>query len=265
MIKSICFQLLILVCITGCVAASKKNQSQTASAPSTVTRDTLTLFDTARNRVIPIALYATDSHHALPVVIFSHGYGKNDPNGYLVYSYLTNELALNGFFVVSIQHELATDSLLPTSGIPQIVRRPFWERGADNILFVLNTLKRTHPELDFRHVSLVGHSNGGDMSALFPQKYPGLISKVITLDNRRMPLPRTTFPTVYSLRSNDTPADPGVLPSLTEQDSLGISVIHLAHTPHSSMDDSGNKRQKREITDYVLRFLKAPQFSESHP
>ncbi|MBK7227195.1 MAG: hypothetical protein IPH96_17950 [Saprospiraceae bacterium] len=88
----------------------------------------------------------------------------------MAYTYLTEYLAAKGFFVVSIQHELATDSLLPLKGNPQIVRRPFWARGADNILFVINELKRTNPDLDFNHISLIGHSNGGDMTALFPRK-----------------------------------------------------------------------------------------------
>jgi predicted dienelactone hydrolase len=77
--------------------------------------------------------------------LFSHGYGQNKGGDYLAYSYLSEVLASKGFFVVSIQHELATDSLLPLTGNPQIVRRPFWERGAENILFVINELKRTNP------------------------------------------------------------------------------------------------------------------------
>ena len=84
-------------------------------------------------------------------------------------------------------------------------------------MFVINQLKKSNPDLDFKHITLIGHSNGGDMTALFPQKYPGIIYKIITFDNRRMVLPRTTKPRVYSLRSSDQPADPGVLPTEAEQ------------------------------------------------
>lgn len=254
--KYLFLQLIAGLLLFGCAAASKKDLIRTETAIPEVKRDTLTLFDSIRHRTIPIALYTAGGYKNQHLVIFSHGYGKNDPISYLAYSYLTEFLASNGFFVVSIQHELATDSLIPTDGIPQIVRRPFWDRGADNIHFVLNELKQSHPDLDFQHISLIGHSNGGDMSALFPQKYPGLVSKIITLDNRRMPLPRTTFPAIYSLRSNDAPADEGVLPTEEEQKQLGITVIRLPNTPHSDMDDRANDQQRQEINKYVLRFLK---------
>jgi hypothetical protein len=34
---------------------------------------------------------------------------------------------------------------LPTEGNLQIVRRPFWQLGSDNILYVLNELKKQTP------------------------------------------------------------------------------------------------------------------------
>lgn len=159
--------------------------------------DTLKLYDQSRKREIPIAIYQPKTVKKTPkqrLVIFSHGYGQNRGGDYLMYSYLTEFLASKGFFVVSIQHELATDSLIPLTGKPQIVRRPFWERGADNILFVIHALQKVHPELDYHQITLIGHSNGGDMTALFPQKYPNIVHKIITLDNRRMALPRIAKP-----------------------------------------------------------------------
>lgn len=216
--------------------------------------DTLGWFDAARNRQVPVALYQPSAPHA-PIVIFSHGYGQNRGGDYLLYSYLTGFLATKGFYVVSIQHELPSDSLIPSAGIPQIVRRPFWERGADNILFVINELKKKNPGLDFDHITLIGHSNGGDMTALFPQKYPGIVSRIITLDNRRMPLPRTINPRVFTLRSSDQPADEGVLPSEAEAKANNIVVIKLPHTIHNDMDDKATKKQRKEIQGYILSFL----------
>ncbi|MFC6196026.1 hypothetical protein ACFP1I_30745 [Dyadobacter subterraneus] len=131
------------------------------------------------------------------LVIFSHGYYQNMPGGNKQASYLTENLASHGYFVASVQHELQTDDLIPATGIPQVVRRPFWDRGADNILFVINEIKKSYPDLDFKNITLIGHSNGGDMTALFPQKYPGIISKIITLDNKRMALPRIKSLKVY--------------------------------------------------------------------
>ncbi|MFT3950251.1 MAG: hypothetical protein QM763_25015 [Agriterribacter sp.] len=246
--KVICFLLSGSMFFTACVT-NKQAKQRTAGFKS----DTLALFDESRNRIIPVAFYKpkTDSPK---VVIFSHGYGQNKGGSYLYYAYLTEYLASKGYFVVSIQHELSTDSLIP-QGIPQIVRRPFWERGAGNILYVINELKKSDPGLDFKHITLIGHSNGGDITALFPQKYPGLVNKIITLDNRRMPLPRATNPKVYSLRSSDQPADEGILPAEEEQKKYGMTIIRLPHTTHNDMDDRGTSKQHKEIQHYILTFL----------
>jgi predicted peptidase len=219
--------------------------------------DTLKLFDQSRQREIPIALYKpkTNITEKQKVVIFSHGYGQNKGGDYLAYSYLTEFLASKGYFVVSIQHELASDSLLPLTGNPQIVRRPFWERGADTILFVIKELQKTNPDLDYQHITLIGHSNGGDMTALFPHKYPNIVEKIITLDNRRMALPKTKKVKVYSLRSSDQPADEGVLPTEKEIKKYRIKIEKLANTTHNEMDDNANHEQRNEIQNYVLTFL----------
>ena len=219
--------------------------------------ETLKLYDQSRNREIPIAIYKPTSKVSgkQKLIIFSHGYGQNKGEDYLAYSYLTEFLATKGFFVVSIQHELATDSLLPLTGNPQIVRRPFWERGADNILFVINELKRTNPDLDFKHITLVGHSNGGDMTALFPQKYPKIIKKIVTLDNRRMTFPKTKKINIYSLRSSDQPADEGVLPTEKEAKKYKMKIVKLANTTHNEMDDNANSEQRKEIQEYILTFI----------
>ena len=157
--------------------------------------------------------------------------------------------------MVSIQHELATDDLLPLTGNPQIVRRPFWERGADNMLFVINELKKTNPDVDFTHLTLVGHSNGGDMTALFPQKYPNMVDKIVTLDNRRMKLPRTKKVKVYSLRSSDQAADEGVLPTEKEIKKYTFKIVNLPHTTHNEMDDHATTEQRKEIQTYILSFI----------
>jgi len=219
--------------------------------------DTLTFFDKNRNRKIPVAFYSPKTDQALPkqqVVIFSHGYGANKGGDYLIYSYLTQKLASKGYFTVSIQHELPTDELIPTEGKIQTVRMPFWERGSDNILFVLNELKKTRPELDYKHLTLIGHSNGGDMTALFAGKHPELVYKVITMDNRRMYLPRTSLPRIYTLRSNDYPADEGVLPSPEEQKKYHIT-IQPTDINHGHMDDKGSEKEKETLNNYILQYI----------
>ena len=247
----------ILLCaiLTSC---STIGQTLNNTPTYSVNLDTLKLFDKVRQREVPIAIYKPKTDKKIDqqkIILFSHGYGQNKGGDYLAYSYLTEYLASKGFFVVSIQHELSTDSLMPLTGIPQVVRRPFWERGADNILFVINELKKTNPELDFKHITIIGHSNGADMTALFPQKYPNIVYKIITLDNRRMAFPKTKDVKVNSLRSSDQKADEGVLPTEEEQKKFGIKIIKLENTIHNDMDDHANNEQREEIRNYVMTFL----------
>ena len=232
--------------------------AQTTTPNYEVKLDSINMFDSSRNRRIPVALYVPKTDKKISkqkVVIFSHGYGENKGGDNLIYSYLTENLAAQGYLVASIQHELPTDSLLPTTGIPQITRRTNWERGVQNILFVLNELKKTRPELDYKHVVLIGHSNGGDMSVLFAHKYPKSVDKIISLDNRRMSLPRAKHPNIYSLRSSDYPADEGVLPTIEEQKLYHIKIIYLPNTKHSEMDNDANEAQRKEINNYIVSFL----------
>lgn len=237
-------------------AQQRYTEVGTQAPPYPVRVDTLTVLDSSRQRRIPLAIYRPDGNiDGLPAVIFSHGYWANEPGAYLAYAYLTEFLATHGFFVISVQHELPTDSLIPSAGIPQVVRRPFWERGADNIRFVINEVKRSQPTLNFKDVTLIGHSNGGDIVALFPHKYPGMVKKIITLDNRRMPLLQSNGVKVLSLRSSDQSADVGVLPSKDKQTGPGIEIVALSDVRHDEMDDSADAYQRREIRRHILSFL----------
>jgi predicted esterase len=256
---------LFCVLLTAYFLAPVIVQSQALADNLTVKLDSITLFDSTRNRPIPVAFYhlkndnkqkpAKQKLGKQKLVIFSHGYGANKGGDNLTYSYITEKLASEGYFVVSIQHELPTDDLIPLTGVPQVVRRPFWERGVVNILFVLNELKKSHPTLDFEHCVLMGHSNGGDMTALFAEKYPLLVDKIITLDNRRMALPRTRKPRIYSIRSSDQPADEGVLPIDNDRKKFAITIVKLPNTIHNDMDNSASTEQRKEINDYIARFL----------
>lgn len=251
-------QILFCFLLISCTSNKKTAHVKILDQNFEVKLDSVNWYDTSRKRLIPVAFYLPKTNEKIinqKVVLVSHGYAENTPGANKGYSYLTNNLASKGYFVVSIQHELPTDDLIPKTGIPQVVRRPNWERGAENILFVLTELKKTNPDLDFKHLILIGHSNGGDMSVLFAHKYPNLVDKIISLDNRRMELPRTSRPKVYSLRSSDQPADEGVLPTAAEQEKYGITIIKLPNTIHNVMSDRGNKRQKKEINRYVMRFL----------
>lgn len=209
------------------------------------------LFDAARNRPLPLRIYAPEQGNKLKPAILSHGYGGfND-----AYGFIAGYLAAHGYYVVSIQHDLPGDKPVPSTGKPYEVRMPFWKQGSDNILFVVNALKKKQPGLDYKNLLLVGHSNGGDMSMLFAREHPELVAKVISLDNRRMPFPRAARPQVLSLRSSDQPADSGVIPTPAEQARYHTTVVKLPATKHNDMWDGASNEQKAEMLRYIGEFL----------
>lgn len=252
------FLLAFFIAVGFCtVKAAAQQTGRVISNPPEIKTGSLELFDQKRNRRVPVAIYfpARQKNSAqkkrLKLAILNHGYGMKNTD----YSFIAETLAARGYFVAGIQHELSTDEPMPTVGKPSEVRRPFWERGVQNILFVIEELKRTKPELDFKNLLLAGHSNGGDTVMLFAQKYPKLARKIITLDNRRMALPRAKRPQILSIRSSDQPADKGVLPDEKEQKTFGIKIVKLPNTIHNDMWDGATDAQKREINDIISEFL----------
>jgi pimeloyl-ACP methyl ester carboxylesterase len=230
------------------------------SAVHTLVRvNKLTVIDSARGRLIPLAIYIrsdleSEQARMMPVIL-NHGYDENRGNAYLGYSYLANALAEAGYFVVSIQHEQPGDSLISMVPPFRETRRSNWERGAANILSVLLWLREKYPLHYYPKLTLIGHSNGGDISALFTSIHPELVHRLVTLDNRRMPLPRTSEPRIYSIRSSDMPADEDVIPSNVSGVTENVRLVFLKRCPHNKMADSGNRRQRKMIVRYVLEFL----------
>lgn len=243
--------LLFSLLIFSSTWASNTN-SLVDSTDVTIRTDSLKLFDTLRSRLIPVALYMPQTVIApLKLAVLSHGYeGSNK-----AYSFIAHNLVAHGYLVASIQHELPTDEPLPLTGKPYEVRMPNWQRGSENIHFVIKALKKQRPDLDATHVLLIGHSNGGDMTMLFAQQYPTLVSQVISLDNRRMPLPRVRTPRILSIRSSDQVADKGVLPTVEEQRAFGIQIVQLPATIHNDMWDGATRSQKQEINQVISAFI----------
>jgi|ERR1043166_2253442 predicted dienelactone hydrolase len=225
------------------------------SGEAGVTPEVLLLVDPVRNRSVPVAIYqkaAPPRSAKRKLAIISHGYGGKNTD----YGFIASYLATHGYFVASIQHEVPGDEPLPKAGNLYETRKPSWERGVQNILFVLGEMKKAHSDLDYGQLLLVGHSHGGDTSMLFAQEHPALVQTVITLDNRRMPFPRTSKPRLYSLRSSDQEADEGVVPSPEEQAKFGMKVVKLPATIHNDMWDGATAEQKKEIIHYLEEFLR---------
>lgn len=223
-----------------------------------VVNQQLDLFDKTRQRSIPVEIY-TPAHQQSrdvqepqnsPFVLINHGYGVKNTE----YSFLANALVNEGFFVVSIQHDLDTDLPLPRVGDLFQKRKPFWERGVLNILFTISEIKKIYLYFNFGKVILMGHSNGGDMAMMFTEQYSEFVEKVISLDSLRYPFPFKKGVPILSLRANDTMADEGVLPESIPT----TMIVPLKEAKHIHFSDRGGKELKQKISDIVLIFIKSP-------
>ena len=224
-------------------------------------QETRVLEDSSRNRRITIAIYqppaSTECTPAAPcpVALLSTGHGMK--NGQ--YAFLARAMARLGYLVVGIQHEQPGDPDLPFAGNMMVLRMPFWRTGVANLQFVRATLRHDYPQYDWDHLTLVGHSHGGDVSALLAQEQPALVTALVTLDNRRYPLPRTASPRVLSIRAGrDIPADPGVIPDAAAQASVGLRVVTIEEAAHGDLTSMGPRDVQAKVIALVTEFLTAP-------
>jgi hypothetical protein len=223
-----------------------------------IRHETLDLFDPARQRPVAVDLAvrrdyemkANAGYWNLPVALISNGNTVKNTE----YSFLANVLAARGYLVASIQQDLPSDPPLMTKvGLPFVGRRDVYEKGEANILFVVERLKELQPHADYDHLTLVGHSNGGDVAMFCAQHHPEMVSKVITLDNLRVPFVPSKNLKILSFRSKDPnfKTDPGVLPPV-EQD--GVYIVNT-NAQHTDMSDRGPNVVKESIQATLDRFL----------
>jgi pimeloyl-ACP methyl ester carboxylesterase len=159
--------------------------------------------------------------------------------------------------VASIQQDIPSDPPLMTKiGQPYVGRTGVYEKGEANILFVIGQLKQRQPNADYQHLTLVGHSNGGDISMYFAKEHPALVSKVVTLDNLRVPFVLSDKMKILSFRSSDPnfKTDPGVLPNAKEAKEDGIDIVHTKFQ-HTEMSDRGPDSVKEKIQATLDQFL----------
>jgi hypothetical protein len=189
----------------------------------------------------------------LPVAILSHG----NTVKFTEYSFLANLFAARGYMVVSIQHDLDTDDPMVTKvGEEYVGRRMQYNRGITNIKFAVDELKKQYPNADYRHLTLIGHSNGGDISMYFAKLHPDMVKKVVTLDNLRVPFVTDGKIKILSFRSKDPvfKADPGVVPDDEVCAKAGITVVKTEFQ-HTDLSDRGPDSVKASIQAKVEDFL----------
>lgn len=215
-----------------------------------------TLRDQARQRDIPVEIRFPEASQncarsrPCPVAFVSPGYGLSHTD----YRFVSDALGELGYLVVSIQSVLPGDPKAPNTGNMIADRTPMWTVGADNLVYAKSILSERYPAYDWKHLVLVGHSNGGDLSALALKLHPALASTLVTFDNRRYPLPTGKI-RVLSIRGSDFEADPGVLPSSGNARSASRCIVEIPGSRHDDMNDNGPAWLKERITAIVVGFL----------
>ena len=236
-----------------------------------IRHESLNLFDSARDRPVAVDLAvrrdyemkADEGYWKLPIAIISNGNTVKNTE----YTFLANAFAARGYLVASIQQDLPTDPPLMTNiGQPYAGRLGVYEKGEANILFVMQQLKNMKPNADFDHLTLVGHSNGGDTAMYFAMQHPNLVTKLITLDNLRVPFVNGENMKILSFRSSDPNfvTDPGVLPTPQKAETEGIDIIHTQFQ-HTEMSDRGPESVKQRIQATLDNFLGNGNVTELAP
>ncbi len=247
----------VLLSLSGLVVVAYFTASKWA-----IRHETLMFHDEARgNRPVEIdiavrrdrELQASAGLIKLPVAILNHG----NTVKFTEYSFLANLFAARGYMVASIQHDLASDAPLVTKvGELYVGRLPQYHRGVANIRFAIDELKKVQPNADYDHLTMVGHSNGGDISMYFAKLYPDQIRKVVTLDNLRVPFMTDGRFKIISFRSKDPvfKPDPGVIPNDDICEKAGITVVRTSFQ-HNDMRDTGPDEAKTAIQDMLDKML----------
>ncbi len=217
----------------------------------------LVLRDTHTQRDIPVHI-SYPQHASLctnqspcPVALLSSGYGVAYDN----YSFISDTLTAAGYLVVAVQHELPGDPPLAVRGDLYQARSENWQRGASSLELVRGELQQQMPNYKFTAITLVGHSNGGDISAWYINHAQAPAQQLITLDHRRVPLPRLKTVSVLSIRGSDFSADEGVLYTAEELTQLNGCIIQLADAKHNDMTDFGPDWLKNALANSIHAFV----------
>jgi len=227
-----------------------------------IRHQTITFYDAERdNRPVAVniavrrdkEMQADAGMLKLPVAVLNHG----NTVKFTEYSFLANVFAARGYLVISIQHDLPTDAPMVTkAGELYVGRLTQIERGVADIKFAVAQMQNVQPNADYDHLTVVGHSMGGDITMYFAKQYPDRVRKVVTLDNLRVPFVTSGKFKILSFRSHDPvfKTDPGVLPSSAECVKDGITIVNTDFQ-HNDMRDTGSEEAKTSIQNMLDKFL----------
>ena len=226
-----------------------------------IRHETYTFYDAARGRPVEVQIavrrdkemQASAGLSTLPVAVLNHG----NTVRFTEYSFLSNVFAARGYLAISVQHDLPTDAPLMTRvGEQYVGRLPVYQRGVANIEFALGEIKALQPNADYDRLTMVGHSNGGDISMYFAKLHPDQVRKIVTLDNLRVPFMTDGKAKILSFRSEDPvfKADDGVVPDDAICAKAGITVVKTGYQ-HVDMSDRGPDKVKTRIQTLLDKYL----------
>lgn len=237
-----------------------------------IRHETITFYDASRdNRPVAVdiavrrdkEMQANAGMIKLPVAILNHGNTVKNTE----YSFLANMMAARGYEVVSIQHDLPSDPPMVTKvGELYVGRLVQIQRGVANIRFAVEEMRQVQPNADYDHLTVVGHSMGGDITMYFAKQHPDEVKKVVTLDNLRVPFITSGKFKILSFRSQDPQfkTDPGVIPSDEECEKAGITVVKT-NFQHNDMRDTGSEEAKVSIQGMLDKFLADTESDDVKP
>jgi hypothetical protein len=230
-------------------------------------------FDTNRQRQVPVICYLHEkSSGKIPVVLFGPGYCSQQEiieqkylPVYKNYTYLADYFTNRNYAFISIAHDVLGDndgleSIDPTANQHE-ARKHLYIRGVENMLFVIEEMKKQNLDLDFKKFIVSGHSNGGDISKYFANLYSDKIIKMILFEARRCRFEVTNFIELLIFEADDTSTDLGVMPLENKEDNhkrsnLDWTIIKPKGALHSSyMDDYITDEIKQRVYKALDYFL----------
>ena len=215
------------------------------------------VYDQLRDRKIPISVQYPankqdcNSTNQCKVVFISAG--NRVP--YEKYNFISTALTDLNYLVISIDHELPSDPSLSKVGNLYKSRIENWERGANNINFIHDYLSEHFLDYDFNNITLIGHSNGGNISTWFVTKNSTYIDNLITLDHKRVTLPKNKNVKTLSIRSPEYPTKKGVLLTKEEQKDFDICIVSISDSKHMDLTDYGKESIKIKTRNFIEEFL----------
>ncbi|RLQ19254.1 alpha/beta hydrolase [Vibrio sp. SBT000027] len=221
------------------------------------TAQSMVIVDSTRDRSIPLEIVlpqdsdSCTTKEQCDVAFISAG----NRVLFTKYSFVGEMLNDRGYMTIYVDHELPSDPPLSKTGDLYQTRIENWMRGAQTLNVLQHELASRFPTYDFDKLTLVGHSNGGDISTWLSNENKSYVSQLITLDHKRVTLPKSESIRVLSIRATEYPTKEGVLPTESEQKQYGSCVVEIPNSKHMDLSDYGSNLAKQSTNDIIIGFL----------